>query len=454
MKPKRTMDLTQGPVLKQLFLYVVPIFFTTLLQTLYNAADRMVVGRFAGPNALAAVGCTGYASAMFTTLVIGISTGANVIIANFRGARKKDDMRKAMHVSVLISAYCGIALMAIGLLIARPMMQLLDTPEAVIDGSVLYMRIIFCGMPFSMIYNFGAASLRASGDTRRPMTILSISGIVNVVLNLIFVICFHMTVDGVALATIISQAVSAVWILWILFNPKDEYGLNRKELRFYKGITGLIIRTGIPLGINTALQNFAGLFLQDATNAFGPAVMAGSSASDSITGIIATLPSTMFTGCVSFAGQCYGARKYKRLDKLMVCSMLLGGGITALLALFCTFFPELPLSLFTSDPASIEAGVSKLIIVAWGYMILCVGNSTLGVLRGMGKSIGPTVVSVCCFTVVRLLWIWFIFPLHKTPAMLFMCIIISFACNTVGQLCYYVSGRKALNKKEAASAAK
>jgi Na+-driven multidrug efflux pump len=258
-------------------------------------------------------------------------------------------------------------------------------------------------------------------------------------------------VDGVALATIISQATSAVWVLWILFNPKDEYDLDRKELKFYKGITGLIIRTGIPMGVNTALQNFAGLFLQDAINAFGPAVMAGSSASDSITGIIATLPSTMFTGCVSFAGQCYGAKKYRRLDKLMVCSMCLGGGVTALLALFCTIFPTLPLSLFTTDPASIEAGISKLIIVSWGYLILCVGHSTLGVLRGMGKAFGPTIVSIFCFTVVRLLWIWFIFPLHKTPAMLFMCIIVSFACNTAGQFCYFFVSRKKLLQKESAA---
>jgi len=443
---KHTMDLTQGPIFQQLILFVIPIFFTQLLQTLYNAADRIVVGQFAGSLALAAVGSTGYAYNLFVTLVVGLATGANVIIANFRGARNHSDMRKAMHASMLLAVVCGFLLAVAGFSISRPLLRLLNTPTDVINLATIYMQINFLGSPFSMVYNFGAAILRAYGDTKRPMMILSISGIANVVLNLIFVVVFHMTVEGVALATIISQAISAVWIVCILFDPKDEYQLQKSELRFYKGITGMIIRSGIPCGINSSLFSFAGLFLQSATNSFGSAVMAGSSASDSITGIVSTLPSSMFTACVSFAGQCYGAGKYKRLDLLLICSSALSGSIVAILAFICTLWPALPLSLFTTDQISIAAGAPKLIMVSWAYVVSCITNCTVGILRGMGKSIPPTIIGVLCLCVVRLLWIWFAFPLNPTPVMLFLCIPISFICNCVGQMTHYLISRRKLHK--------
>lgn len=444
-KSKRTMDLTQGPVLKQLAVFSLPMFLTLLLQQLYNTADRMVVGQFSGKLALAAVGSVGYPLNLLLALLTGLATGANVVIANHRGARDEQGARKANHTAIMISIIGGVLLMVLGIPFSGMILEWMSTPAETIAQSTLYMRILFCGVPFSMVYNFGAAILRAYGDNKRSLLILGISGLANVVLNLVFVICFHMSVAGVALATIISQAISAVWIVLILMDPKGEFKLRFREVKLYKGFTGPILRTGFPCSISSVLFNVSGVFVQSSINGFGSTVMAGSAASDSITNLSATTISAVFNSCISFAGQNYGAKKYKRLDQLFLSSLFLSVLVGGIMAFLCTLFPKQLLSLFTSDPDAITAGIPKLMCVVWGYLLQGIGYAALGICRGMKKSTMPTVISIVCLCAVRIVWITLIFPLNPTINMLYLCFPVSFLCNALGHTGYYLICRQKLN---------
>ena len=441
---KHAMDLTQGPILKQLVLFTLPIFLTQLLQELYNTADRMVVGQFSGDLALAAVGSVGYPVNLLLAVMTGLATGANVIIANFRGARNEKAAREANHTSIMLSIVGGLALMVLGLLFSEGILRWMNTPADILASSALYMRIIFCGAPFSMIYNFGASILRAYGDTRHSLLILGISGIANVLLNLLFVIVFHMSVAGVALATIISQAISAVWILLVLTDKEGDVRLRLKEVRFYKNATGPILRAGLPCSVNNVLFNASGVFLQASINSLGPMVVAGSAGAGSLTNLSATLIGALFNGCISFAGQNYGARKYKRLDQLFVSALLLGVSVSATMALLFTLFSTPLLSLFISEPDSISAGTVDLLCISWGYLFQTVAYAGLGICRGMRKSTAPTVISVICLCVVRLAWVFLVFPMRPTIYVLFMCYPLSFFCNAVGHTTYYLICRSKL----------
>ena len=445
---KKTMDLTRGPVLKQLILFVWPIFVGSLLQTLYNTADRIVVGQFAGSNALAAVGSVGYPVNVLLGLLGGFSTSANVIVSNFLGGRKENEARKAAHTAIMVALIGGVVVMLLGVLFSEAILEFMNTPKKTIHLSALYMRIIFCGVPVSMLYNFGAAVMRSYGDAKRPMMIVSISGIVNVVLNLVFVLVFHMSVAGVALATIAAQAVTAVWVMWLLMDPKGEFRLTWKEMKLYPGITRNMVRTGIPMGFSSSMLHIGGLAVQSSINSFGPAVMAGSAASDSVTSVTAVLIGAVFSGCVSFAGQNYGAGNYKRLDQLFVSTTLLGGGLAAVLALICTVFSTQLLSLINPDPATIAAGFPKSVFVGWGYVFHIISQAGLGICRGMKKAAIPTYISVFSLCIVRLIWVWVFFPLHPTVTMLYVCFPLSFLCNMIGHTTYYLICRKKLLKKK------
>ena len=280
MKPKRLNDFTTGPITKQLVLFTLPLFFSTLLQIFYNAADRAVAGQYGGDIALAAVGSTGTATAMLLGLINGLAAAANIIISNFIGARNEKDKRDAMHTSMLIAAVCGLFMAFLGIFLAKPILRLMNSPEDVIEGASLYMRIFMAGSPFSMVYNFGSAILRSHGDTKRPTLIASISGILNVLFNLFFAIVCHMPIAGVALATIIAQAISAVWVVWILFDPKGEFKMKWKDLKIHKTHLNSIVRIGIPCGFNPIVFNFANALLQSTINTFGATVIAGNVAAD------------------------------------------------------------------------------------------------------------------------------------------------------------------------------
>ena len=260
MKPKRSLDLTSGPILKKLIIFTLPILATNLLQQFYNAADQIVVGQFAenGKAALAAVGATGSSINLIVNLFFGLAVGANIVCANLKGSKNYTGLRQAMHSGILLGGILGIFICSLGIAVARPVMRMMNCPEDIIDLSVLYFRIIFCGKPFVLVYNFASGIMRAHGDTRRPMMILSTTGILNVLLNLIFVIFCKMSVAGVALATIIAQMVSCGWALWILFDPKDEFKLTFSELKLHGPSVKTILRVGIPCGINSSMFRSVG----------------------------------------------------------------------------------------------------------------------------------------------------------------------------------------------------
>lgn len=442
MAKTKTMDLTKGPVMKTLLIFMFPIWISNLMQQLYNTADMVVVGRFVGDDALAAVGATGDLTVLIINLFFGLSVGANIICANLYGARNKEALDRSMHNAMLVAFICGIVLTFAGLFLSRPMLQLMSCPDKVINQSVLYMQIYFAGAPVSMLYNFGAAILRAHGDTKRPMVILTISGLVNVTLNLVLVIVFHMGVAGVAIATVVSQAVSAVMVLRILFSSKEEYGMQLKKLRIYKSELGTLLRTGIPCGINGAIFSVANVILQSSINSLGELAMAGAAASNKISILIFTALSATYSACISFAGQCYGAKDYKRIHDLWGKSILLCLVITATEAVFLTFFSDTALSLFTTNPDAIAAARPMLIIFAWSYMLYSVPECTVGCIRGMGHSSLSTFLNIFCICVPRLIWNFFFFPMNPTLGWLYVCLPISYVICSVAQVCYYLYLRK------------
>ena len=444
MKSKRLNDFTTGPITKQLVLFTIPLLLSTLLQIFYNAADRAVAGKYGGDLALAAVGSTGSATAILLGLINGLSAASNVIISNFIGAHKEKEKQDAMHTSMLVAAVCGAFMAVVGVLLAKPILRLMHSPEDVIDRASLYMRIYLAGSPFSMIYNFGSAILRSHGDTKRPTIILSITGLLNVLCNLFFAIVCHMPVAGVALATIIAQAVSAVWVVWILFNPKDDFRMKWTSLRLHKNHLASIIRIGVPCGLNPIVFNFANALLQSTINTFGATLIAGNVAADSINTFVYAVPASLYTSCVSFSGQCYGAGKYDRLTKAMRSAMLMGGGLTILIGAVIIAFPRAFLGFFATDPAVVDAGIFKLSIMMLTIIPYTLGQVLMGVLRGMRKSTGPTVINAFAVCLPRVLWILFIFPLNPTPFMLYLCLPVSNVLDFTALLIYYLRSQKEL----------
>ena len=447
MGTKRLNDFTKGPITKQLISFTLPLLLSTLLQIFYNAADRAVAGQYGGEVALAAVGSTGTATAMLLGLINGLSAASNVIISNFIGARREKEKQDAMHTSMLVAAVCGTFMAILGLFLAKPILILMNSPPDVIEGASLYMRIFMAGSPFSMIYNFGSAILRSHGDTKRPTLIASVSGILNVLFNLFFAIVCKMPVAGVALATIISQAVTAVWVVWILFNPKGEFKMKFRALRFHKAHLISIIRIGIPCGFNPIVFNFANALLQSTINTFGATVIAGNVAADSINTFVYSVPASLYTACVSFAGQCYGAGKYDRLTKVMRSAMLLGGSLTVVIAGVIIAFPRPFLGFFATDPAVIDAGISKVFIMVLTIVPYTLGQVLMAVLRGMRKSTGPTVVNAFAVCLPRILWVAFIFPMNPTPFMLYLCLPVSNVLDFTALLVYYIVAQKKLRQK-------
>ncbi len=410
----RTMDMTQGQLLTQVLVFALPIMLSGILQLLFNAADTIVVGRFAGNEALAAVGSVGSLNNMIISLFIGLSVGANVLVARYTGSRNERAVSDTVHTSVLLSLVGGVLLMAVGVLLARPLLTLMGSPDDVIDLAVLYVRIIFLGMPVQMLYNFCAAILRAVGDTQRPLYYLTIAGVVNVLLNLVFVIALHMSVAGVALATIISQAISAALVTRALLNMEGPTRLFLKRLRIHPGKLREIIRIGLPAGIQSSVFSLSNVVIQSSVNSFGSVVIAGNAASSNIGNFVYQAMNTFQQAITCFAGQNIGARKPRRIVSAMkVCMFwaILFGVTLGLLS--CVFGPQL-LSLFSTDPTVIAAGMERQVIVCAPYFLCGVMDVMTGALRGIGYSLLPMIVSILGACAFRLFWVFTIFAAYPT----------------------------------------
>lgn len=451
MADSHTLDLTKGSVTKKLLLFVFPILISGLLQHLYTIADRIVVGNFAqsGKIALAAVGSTAPATNMLLNLFTGIAVGVNVVCANLRGGNKEQKLRECMHTAMILSLLLGIVLMVIGVGVAEKILSMMGTPSDVLPSAALYMRIYFMGMPGALVYNFGAAILRSYGDAKRSMYILGVTGLVNVLLNLVLVIGFGMDVEGVAIATTVAQYLSAVAVVWILFNPQQEYKLRLAEVRLHREHLVKMVVIGLPCGINGILQSASNVILQSAINSFNSAdIIAGNTAATDINNFSYLVNTAFSTACVSFAGQCYGAKAYKRVDKLVVNACFCNVGILLILATAVSVFPRQLLSMFNSDPNVIEAGVFKMILCSWSTVFFAISEILVGCVRGMGKSTQPMVINIFSLCVVRLIWVLLIFPLcPRDPAYIYLCFPVSWLIGVILQTGYFLRCRKQLLAK-------
>ena len=410
----RTMDMTQGRLLTQVLVFALPIMLSGILQLLFNAADTIVVGRFAGNEALAAVGSVGSLNNMIISLFIGLSVGANVLVARYTGSRNDRAVSDTVHTSVLLSLAGGVLLMIIGVALARPLLELMGSPEDVIDLAVLYVRIIFLGMPVQMLYNFCAAILRAVGDTQRPLYYLTIAGVVNVLLNLVFVILFHLSVAGVALATIISQAISALLVTRALLNMEGPTRLFLNRLRIHPGKLREIIRIGLPAGIQSSVFSLSNVVIQSSVNSFGSVVIAGNAASSNVGNFVYQAMNTFQQAITCFAGQNIGARKPRRIVSAMKVCMFWAVSFGLVLGLLSCVFGTQLLSLFSADPAVIAAGMERQIIVCAPYFLCGMMDVMTGALRGIGYSLLPMIVSILGACAFRLFWVFTVFAAYPT----------------------------------------
>lgn len=418
----RTMDMTQGNLFLNVLFFSLPIMLSGILQLVFNAADTIVVGRFAGKEALAAVGSVGSLNNMIISLFIGLSIGVNVLVARFTGSREHQKVRDTVHTAVLLSVVGGVVLGVIGIVLARPLLELMGSPEDVIDLSELYIRIIFAGLPAQMLYNFCAAVLRAVGDTKRPLYFLTVAGVVNALLNLVFVIVFHMSVAGVALATIISQAISALLVTRSLMLMDGPTRLHLRCLRIHRPILWQIIKIGLPAGVQSCMFSLSNVVIQSSVNSFGSVVIAGNAAAANVGNFVYQAMNTFQQAITCFAGQNIGARKPRRvLTSMYAClfwALLFGA---ALGPLSCLFGVPL-LSLFSTEADVIAVGLERMYIVCGPYFLCGIMDVMTGVLRGIGYSLLPMVVTLLGSCVFRILWVMTVFAVKPTMA----CLMISY----------------------------
>lgn len=412
---RRDIDMTRGPLLKAIILYTIPIICTGLLQLLFNAADLVVIGQFRGSRSVAAVSATGAITNLIVNLFIGLSAGTGVTVAHALGGNHQEEARRTVHTALPTALIGGVALAVIGVTFAETFLRLMNTPERVLALSAVYMRLYFCGMPFNMTYNFCASILRAAGDTRGPLIYLSIAGVVNVVLNLIFVTLFGMDVEGVALATTISQALSAFLVVRALLMRTDACKLELKKMRFYAKQFAKIIRIGLPAGIQGAMFSISNVIVQSSVNSFGSEIiMSANGAAANLEGFNYTALNAFHQTAVNFIGQNTGAHQYKRVKKIYwicsACVVVLGlaGG-----TLMYTFGRPLLSMYITDSLQAISFGMMRMTYVTLPYFICGLQDLGTGALRGLGSSFAPMLISVLGVCGIRIGWIYTVFAIPK-----------------------------------------
>ena len=443
--------MCNGPLLGKILLFSVPLMLSGILQLLFNAADIVVVGQFAGNEALAAVGSTGSLNNLIVNVFMGLSIGTSIMVARYYGAQDWKSIREIVHTSMLVSFICGVALIFIGIFLAAPLLELMGTPPECLDQAVLYMRIIFIGMPAQMVYNFGAAILRAVGDTRRPLLFLLAAGIVNVLLNLFFVIVFHMDTAGVALATIISQSISAVLVVLCLMRSHTPYRLRFRRLRVRKAQLLQIIRVGLPAGIQGAVFSVSNVLIQSSINSFGSLAVGGNTAASNIEGFVYTSMNSLYQASLSFTSQNVGAGKLQRVVPILLrclgVVLTVGVGLSGLALLF----NHQLLGIYSSDQEVIRYGLGRLEVVCATYFLCGMMDVVCGSVRGPGSSVVPTIVSLTGACGLRILWIYTIFAENRTLFFLYLSYpitwVITFSAHLV---CFFIFLHR--RKKRAAQA--
>lgn len=442
-KNRYEIDMCNGSIMDKLISFSIPLMLSGILQLLFNAVDIIVVGRFTGSQALAAVGSTTALINVFTNLFIGVSLGANVLAARFYASGRKKEMSETVHTSILFALLSGIVMVFVGLFFSRAALELMDTPADVIDQSALYMQIYFAGMPFFMLYNYGAAILRAVGDTKRPLFFLVIAGVINAGLNLFLVIVLHLGVAGVAIATVIAQMISCILVLRCLYQSTGSYQLRISRLTLKWTYLKQIFQVGIPAGIQSTVINFSNVLLQSSVNSFGSVAMAGYTAANNIFGFLFAAVNSITQACMSFTSQNYGVGKWKRMDRVLlncmlltvIVSLVLGGGSYL-------FGPEL-LRIYTSDAAVIQCGMEILLYTTVTYFMCGIMDLFPGALRGMGCSAVPMLLSVIGTVGTRVVWIFMVFPKYRSLDILFISYPASWLVTIALQVvCYYFVRKK------------
>ena len=412
--------MCNGSILDKLVSFSIPLMLSGILQLLFNAVDIIVVGRFSGSQALAAVGSTSALINVFTNLFIGISLGANVLTARFYAAGREKEVSETVHTAITLALVSGIVMALVGLVFSKGALALMGTPYDVIGLSALYMRIYFLGMPFFMLYNYGAAILRAVGDTKRPLLFLMIAGVINACLNMVLVIVFKLGVAGVAIATVISQMISCVLVLRCLCRSESSYRLRFSELGMKGYYLKQIFSVGVPAGIQSTVINFSNVLLQSSVNSFGSTAMAGYTAANNLLGFLYVSVNSITQACMSFTSQNYGVGKFKRMDRVLIdCALISVVFAGTLGTIFYVFGPEI-LQIYTKDPDVIKAGMEIISITTIPYFLCGIMDLFPGAMRGMGRSGVPMILSIIGTVGTRIVWIYGIFPLHRSLFVLFI----------------------------------
>ncbi len=448
MKQKKALDMTNGPFLKNIFIFAIPLVFTGLLQLLYNSADTAIVGKFAGPQALAAVGSTGSLINLIINVFVGMSMGAGVMAARHIGANDEKRVSKCVHTALPLGLLCGVVVAFIGIIFSEGMLRLMQVPEEVIGLSSLYLKIYFMGAPGSLLYNFGASLLRASGDTKRPLYILAASGIVNVILNLILVIPFKLSVAGVAIATIVSQYMSAVIVVIHLMKTSSVVKFSPKKIRIDKREFFCIVRIGVPAGLQNSLFSVSNVIIQSAVNSFGDVAMAGIAAGSQYDGYIYTCTNAIAQTAMTFTSQNMGAAKYKNIGKVYRYCFAITTVVAAVMSVFGFFFREQIVWIFADSPDVIAIGAERLALIIPFYAFCSLQDVTASQIRGMGKSFEPMIISLVGVCGIRLLWIFAILPEGHSLIDLYWAYPISWIAAFVMLFILYIILKVRLVKKE------
>lgn len=434
---EKKINLTEGPLARQILIVSLPLALSNLLQVLFNMSDVAIVGRFAGSAALGAVGSTSIFVTLFTGFLIGLGNGINVLVARFYGARHPESVQKTVSSALLVSLIAGIVLLFAGLLGSPALLRLLNTKPDLMPGAIVYLRVYFLGMPALALYNFGNAVFSAIGETKKPLVYLSIAGALNIVLNLFFVIVCGLSVMGVALASAISQCVSAALILHALTGVQDCYALHLQDIRLDSDMTRRILLLGVPAGLQNAIFAIANLFIQAGVNSFDSLMVKGNSAAANADAMIYDAMSAFYMACASFMSQNYGAGKVERVKKSYFISLAYSFGVGLVLGALLLVFGRQFLALFTTEAVVIDAGMKRVRVMALAYCISAFMDCTIAASRGLDKTVVPTIIVVLGSCVFRVIWVYTIFArIHTIPALylLYPC---SWSLTAIAEIIYF-----------------
>ena len=437
--------MCNGPLVGKILLFAFPLMLSSVLQLLFNAADIVVVGRFTGAEALAAVGATSALINLLVNVFMGLSIGTNVLTAQGYGARDEKGVQDTVHTSIMLSLVCGVFLIFIGVFLAAPLLELMGTPNNVLGHATLYMRIYFIGMPALLVYNFGAAILRAVGDTRRPLYYLLFSGIINVILNLIFVIIFKMGVAGVATATVVSETISAGLVLRCLMKSEGMFQLHMGKLRIKKQKALQIVRIGLPAGLQGAIFAISNVLIQSSINSFGSVAMAGNTAAGNLEGFVYTSMNAVYQTNLSFTSQNMGAGNWKRMKKILGICLIFVSVVGLVMGRGFVFFGHQLLGIYSSDPEVIQYGINRMQVICGTYLLCGIMDVLVGSMRGMGYSFVPMIVSLAGACGLRILWIFTVFQWHRSLFVLYLSYPITWILTALAHtVCWY----KIIHKRE------